>query len=177
MKAASFISAARVPHPLRLLLATLTVAVAAGFVQPAAAQPMGDLGPGGMPGRAGAHQMSRMLDSVNATAEQRAQIQQIMKAAHDDLKAQHEAARALHQQMEALFAAPTVDARAAEALRQQMAAQHEQASKRLLQARLDASRVLTADQRKALADRRAEWRGMMERHRAERQRLDAAPGR
>ena len=69
----------------------------------------------------------------------------------------------------ALFAQPTVDARAAETLRQQMLAQHDQVSKRALQAMLDVSRVLTAEQRKALADRMAQRKAMMERHRAERE--------
>lgn len=165
-------------HPLRLLAATVTLALAAGFVQTAGAQPHeGPGGPGG-PGMglmAGRHQMERMLDAVNATAEQRTQIQQIMKAAMDDLRSQREAGRKLHQDVQALFTQPTVDARAAEALRQQMLAQHDQASKRMLQAMLDVSRVLTPEQRKTLADKMAQRRSMMERHRAERESIDGKP--
>jgi Spy/CpxP family protein refolding chaperone len=74
--------------------------------------------------------------------------------------------------MQALLAQPTVDARAAEALRQQASALHDQASKRVLQAMIDVSRVLTPEQRKTLADRAAQHRSMMERHRAEREALD-----
>jgi len=164
----------------RLLMATMVVAVAAGMAPHANAQPHeGSGGPGmgmmGMgPGMGAPHQMGRMLDAVGATDEQRSQIRQIMQAAMGDLRGQREAGRKLHQDMQALFTQPTVDARAVEALRQQMLAQHDQASKRLMQAMLDTSRVLTAEQRKTLADRMAQRRSMMERHRAEREALDKA---
>jgi Spy/CpxP family protein refolding chaperone len=109
---------------------------------------------------------------VNATAEQRAQVKQILQAAQADMQAQREAGRKLREQGQALFAQPTVDARAAEALRLQMLAQHDQASKRKMQVMLDVSRVLTPEQRKTLADRMAKRRAMMERHHSERQALD-----
>ena len=118
-----------------------------------------------------------MLDGVNASAEQKAQIKQIMAAAMTDLRAQREAGRALRDQAMQLFTQPQVDARAAETLRQQMLAQHDQASKRMLQAMLDASRVLTPEQRQTLADKMAQRRSMMERHRAERDQLDKPAGR
>jgi periplasmic protein CpxP/Spy len=166
----------------RMLLATLFVAVAAGLSQTAMASPHGGMGghdghPGiggrGMMG--GAHQVERMLDSVNATPEQRAQIKQIMQAARTDMKAQHEAGRALRQQSQALFAQPNVDARALETLRQQMVAQHDQASKRKLQVMLDVSRVLTPEQRKTMAERLDKRQAMMERHRSERDSMERAP--
>jgi Spy/CpxP family protein refolding chaperone len=178
-------------QPLRLLTATLVVAVAGSFAHAAMAAPhdgmggpghhgamdgpgMGDFGMGG-PGMGRGHQMDRMLDLVNASAEQRAQIKQIQQAAQTDLQAQHEAARKLREQSQALFAQPTVDARAVEALRQQMLAQHDQSSKRMTQALLDVSRVLTVEQRKVLADRMGKRRAMMERHRAEREATEPAP--
>lgn len=161
-------------RPVRIAAATLVLALAAGIAQTAIAQPQG--GHGAHHGRMGGgmslmhpRQMERVLDSVNATAEQRAQIKQIVQGAHGDLKSQREAGRALREQGMALFAQPTVDARAAETLRQQMMAGHDQASKRAMQAMLDVSRVLTAEQRKALADRMAQRQLMMERHGAERQ--------
>jgi Spy/CpxP family protein refolding chaperone len=165
-------------RPLRLLLATVVLSLAAGVAQTAIAQ--GHSGPGargmgsGGPGMGfGApHQIERMLDAVNATAEQRAQIKQITQAAKADMQAQHEAGRKLQEQSQALFAQPTVDARAAEALRQQMLAQHDQASKHRLQVMLDVSRVLTPEQRKTLADRMAQRRALMERQRAEREAID-----
>lgn len=166
-------------HPLRLLAATVTIALAAGLAQTASAQPHDGPGHGG-PGMgmmAGRHHMERMLDAVNATADQRAQIKQIMKAAGDDLRAQRDDRRKLHQEMQALFTQPSVDARAAEALRQQMLAQHDQSSKRMMQAMLEASRVLTPEQRQTLADKMAQRRSMMERHRAERESADKPAGR
>lgn len=97
--------------------------------------------------------VDHMLDGVNATDAQRAQVKQIVQAAATDLKAQHEAARGLHEQGLQLFTAPVVDARAVEALRQQTLAQHDQASKRVTQALLDISAVLTPEQRVKLGER------------------------
>ena len=166
----------------RLWLAPLVVAVMAAVSQTALASPHGGFGgPDGHPGvggrgmMGGPHQVERMLTSVNATPEQRSQIKQIMEAARSDMKAQHEAGRKLHEQSQALFAQPNVDARAAETLRQQMVAQHDQASKRKLQVMLDVSRVLTPEQRKTLAERMGKRRAMMERHRTERQAMEPAP--
>ena len=98
------------------------------------------------------HGLDRMLDGVNASEAQRTQIKQIMQQAMADLKAQHESARALHERSVQIFTAPTVDAAAAESLRQQMLAQHDASSRRMLQAMLDASRVLTPEQRAMLGE-------------------------
>jgi len=100
-----------------------------------------------------AHHVDHMLDGLNPTDAQRSQIKQIAQAAAVDLKAQREAGKALHDRGLQIFAAPTVDANAAEALRQQMQQQHDQASRRVLQAMLDVSRVLTPEQRAKLAER------------------------
>ena len=91
--------------------------------------------------------MGRQLDAVGASAEQKSQIQHIMKAARDDMAPQREQQRALRQQMATLMAAPVIDARAVEALRQQMVAQHDASSKRRVQALVDAAAVLTPAQR------------------------------
>jgi Spy/CpxP family protein refolding chaperone len=181
-------------RPLRTLIATACVAFAATMAQTAIAQPAGGGagmaqhgGPGmGMMAHEGGHDrhgmgmgmdgrhLERMLGLVNATPEQRAKIKTITDAARTDMKAQHEAGRKLHEQGQALFTQPTIDARAAEALRQQMLAQHDQASKKRLQTMLDVSAVLTPEQRKLLADRMGQRRAMMERHRSERSTLDGA---
>lgn len=173
---------------LRLTLATAAVAMAGLVSQTAfAAPPDGPMGgpgmhhgmggPGGHGGRGGmamnGRHMGRMLDLVNATPDQRSQIKAIMEAAHKDLAALHENGRKLHEQSLSVFAQPNVDARAAENVRQQMLAQHDAASKRMLQAMLDASKVLTPEQRKLLGDKMAQRRSMMERHRAERHQMDA----
>ena len=118
----------------------------AAWAQPHGAGMMG--GPGMMMG----HRFDRALADVGASDAQRAQVKQIMQAAMADLRQQHEATRALRQQSMQLFSQPTVDANAAEALRQQMLAQHDAASKRMLQAMLDVSRVLTPEQRAKIAE-------------------------
>lgn len=157
------------------LAASALLAVAAGLAAPAlhAAPPEGGRhgmmagGPGGPGGHGGGMMMGlgsdRMLDAVGASAEQRAQIRQIMDAARADLKSQREAGRALHDQMRQAFVQPTVDARAVEALRQQQMAQHDAASKRMMQAMLDVSRVLSPEQRAKIADHMGQRRAQMER--------------
>lgn len=174
-------------RPLFAFVATACVALAATVAQTATAQPAGgpgmgmgmmglmDGGPGmGHPGPRGHHgpdfgarEIKRMLDLVKATPEQRAQIKTITDTARTEMQAQREAARKLHEQGRAIFAQPNIDAAAAEALRQQMLAQHDQVSKRALQVMLDVSAVLTPEQRKTLADRLAERRSRMERHHRE----------
>lgn len=137
----------------------------------------GGMGAGGGMGMMGGPGAGRMLDSVGASAEQKAQIQQILQAARGDLRAQREAGAKLHEQMRSALAQPNVDARAVEALRQQMLAHHDAASKRMTQAMLDASKVLTPEQRKALSDRMSQRRELMQRHRAEREAIEGAPRR
>ena len=105
--------------------------------------------------------LDHMLDGLNATDAQRGQIKQIAQAAAADMKTQHEAGRALREKGMQIFSAPTVDAAAAEQLRQQMLAQHDQMSRRSLQAMLDASRVLTPEQRAKLAERMKQRGDMM----------------
>jgi periplasmic protein CpxP/Spy len=119
--------------------------------------------------------LERMLDSVNATADQRTQIAQITTAARTNGKAQWEAGRALHLQLTQLLTAPVVDANAVEALRQQMLQQHDAMSKNMMQTMVSIANVLTPDQRKTLADRLAQRRDMMQRHWQERQQLQGAP--
>jgi protein CpxP len=152
----------------RLLSTGLFVALAGAAMLTAEAAPMdggGHRHGGGMMGgpMMGGMHGGRMLDAVGATAEQKAQIKQIMDAAHTELKAQRDAGRGLHDQMRQLFTQPTVDARAVETLRQQMLAQHDQASKRMMQAMLDGSRVLTPEQRAKMADMAGQRRAMMDR--------------
>lgn len=132
----------------QVLKASLIAAMLAGAALTAPVQAMtGRGGPefGAMFG--GGHRMEKMLESVDATAAQRAQIKQIVQAAMLDMKPQHEAGRKLHEQGLVLFAAPVVDANAVEALRQQMLVQHDQVSKRMTQVLVDVSRVLTPEQR------------------------------
>ncbi len=105
--------------------------------------------------------VDRMLDGLNATDAQRSQIKQIATAAAADLKPQRDAGRGFREKGLQIFTAPTVDTGAAEALRQQMSAQHEQASKRMLQAMLDVARVLTPEQRAKIGERMNERQAVM----------------
>jgi Spy/CpxP family protein refolding chaperone len=148
------------------MLSGMVVAVAATFALSAWAMPgghghhgMGDMGGYGM--MRGGRGIDRMLDGLNATDAQRSQIRQIFRAAADDLKAQREQRRALHERGLQVFSAPNVDAAAVESLRQQMVQLHDQASKRRMQAMLEASQVLTPEQRAKLAERMKQRREVM----------------
>jgi Spy/CpxP family protein refolding chaperone len=127
-------------------------------------------GPGWMMGG----MLYRMLDRVNATPEQRAQIKQIVDRSAGEMRAQHESGRALRDQALALFAQPTVDANAAEVLRQKQMAMHEAGSKRMLQTMLEVSRVLTPEQRKQMTEYVQQRRDMMQRHQRERMGIEGA---
>ena len=188
-------------RPLALMLGGLLLAGAGAFSMSAQAAgpgtgpgpgygpgygPGAGMGPGHGPGmmmhggpgmgmQGGGRYMERMLDQVNATAEQRTQIRSIMQAARDDVRKIHEGAAALREQSRQLWSQPNIDANAAEALRKQQLAVHDQVSQRMLRARLDASTVLTPEQRKLMAERMAQRQAMMQRHRAERQSLDGVP--
>jgi len=140
-----------------VVVACATVALSAD-AQERGPGPMHGAGPGGMMMFGGspehvARHVDHMLDGLNASDAQRTQIKQIAQAAAADLKAQREAGKALRERGLQIFAAPTVDANAAESVRQQIEAQHDQASRRMLQAMLDVSRVLTPEQRAKLAER------------------------
>ena len=164
----------------RLAGTALLVAVLGTATLSAWAMPGGHGGGHGGPGMGmmmGGRGLERMLDGVNASAEQRTQIKAIADRAMADMKAQRETGKGTREQMMKLFAQPTVDANAVEALRAQKMQQHDQSSRRMTQAMLEVSRVLTPEQRKQLADRAAQRGSMMERHMNERRTLEggAAP--
>ena len=147
-----------------VLVAAWIAAVPSAFAQPGGRGGHG-MGPGmmmfqGSPERLG-HVIDHMLDGLSATDAQRSQIKQIAQAAAADLKAERESGRALREQGLQVFTAPTVDAAAAESVRQQMLAQHDQGSRRMLQAMLDISRVLTAEQRAKLGERMKQRQAVM----------------
>lgn len=97
--------------------------------------------------------VDRLLDGLSATDAQRAQIKQIAMAAAADIKTQRDSVRSLREKGLQIFTAPAVDAAAAEAVRQQMSARLDMASKRYLTAMLDVSNVLTPEQRATIGDR------------------------
>lgn len=181
-------------RPIRLLVATAVLALAGGLAQTAVAMPgggpgygmhggygpgpgMGMMGGGPGMGMMGGPGAARWLDGVGATADQKAQLQAIHEAARKDMESIRQSGRTLRDQMRSALAQPNVDAGAVETLRQQMLAHHDTASKRMTQAMLDASKVLTPEQRKQVSEQFAQRRAMMERHRAEREALGGGPGR
>ena len=103
-----------------------------------------------------------MLDGLHASDAQRTQIKQIAVQAAADLKAQAEAGKGMRQHGMDIFTAPTVDAAAAEQMRQQMLQQHDQMSRRVMQAMLDVARVLTPDQRAIIGQRLHDRQARME---------------
>jgi protein CpxP len=129
-------------------------------------------GPGGHEGGEGmmpfgGHHLQRMLDDVKATDAQRAQIRTIADKAQADLKALHEEGRQLHEQGLDLWAAPKLDASAAEAQRQKMLHHHDVLSQRMMQAMLDVGQVLTPEQRAGIVQRmREHHQGMLARMKA-----------
>ena len=159
--------------PVRRFVATALVGLACALVQPAHAFPGGHAG---MAGRGELGAMAQLLERVDASAEQKAQIKLIMQTARNDLGPVIAQLRGLRDQSAALFTQPAVDAHSAEELRLQMQALQGQFSKRKLQAKVDASRVLTPEQRSKMAELMKMHQAMAVRHRAEAESLTAKPG-
>jgi Spy/CpxP family protein refolding chaperone len=160
----------------RVMMALL-LALGGALATTAWAQPGGHPGAGmmfqGSPERMG-RMIDHMLDGVSASDPQRSQIKQIAQAAATDLKGQRESTRDLREKAMQVFAAPNVDAAAAESIRQQLHSQHDQSSRRMLQAMLDISRVLTPEQRTKLAER-FKQRGAQREERMHRMEREKAP--
>ena len=117
----------------------------------------------GMLGPVAAAHIEQLLDDVNATDGQRAQIRVIGDKARADLRALHkqfdDARQGEREAKEgpppgpmALLTQAKVDASGAEKQRAQMVAFHDATSKRMLQAVVDIANVLTPEQRVALGE-------------------------
>jgi Spy/CpxP family protein refolding chaperone len=106
----------------------------------------------------------RMLDRVQATPEQKVRIREIMMAARKDLQAQRHEGKALREQGMKLLTQPDIDPKAVEDLRAQAMARHDAASKRMTQAMVEATQVLTPAQRQQIAQHVERRREMMRRH-------------
>lgn len=117
-------------------------------------------------GMMGGRMLERMLDDINATDAQRAQITKIQTAAREDVAKLHDQQGQLRQQTLQLLTAPTVDAAAVEKVRQQMLQQHDAASRRMVTAMVDSSKVLTPEQRATLATKFKERQERMEERRS-----------
>ena len=164
---------------LRLLAATAVMGLAGVVMQTAQAAPGGHGVMAQMGGRAtgqdGPAHMGRLLDRVGASAEQKAQIKSLMETARSDLKPLRAQMKTLRERSTVLFTQPAVDANAVEALRLQLQGLHNQVSKRMVQAMVESSRVLTPDQRANMAELMNTHRAMRERHRVEAETLMGKP--
>jgi Spy/CpxP family protein refolding chaperone len=110
-------------------------------------------------GPMGAHGMQMHLDHiqvmlgrVGASDAQKAQINETLKGAFNDMKALHERHSQVLEQFHQLLLAPTVDRARIESLRAEQIKAMDEASKRMVGAIDDAAEILTPDQRTALAE-------------------------
>lgn len=91
------------------------------------------------------------LEDVDATADQKARVNDIFQAALKDLLPEHQQFHDGHAQILQLMSQPVIDRAAVEQLRASEMALLDTASRRLTQAFEDASEVLTPEQRQKLA--------------------------
>lgn len=96
--------------------------------------------------------MERVLDEIDATPEQQAQIWKIVDDARAELTPVGREMRAARGEVLELLTAPTVDRAAAETLRAERFAAMDAASRRMTAALLDAAEVLTPEQRAKIAE-------------------------
>ena len=89
---------------------------------------------------------------LDATPDQQAKLQAIVKSAVTDLAPMRDKVRTTHQRVRELLTAPNVDRAAIEKLRAEQVATMDTLSKRIAQAVGDAAEVLNPDQRRKLGD-------------------------
>lgn len=103
--------------------------------------------------------LDKMLDNIKATDSQRTAVKSIFARMFAEMAPIHQQHKALHEQIAAAFAAETVDRAAVENLRKQVPTLVDQASQVFTKALLDASQVLTPEQRQTLVKHMQEHRG------------------
>jgi Spy/CpxP family protein refolding chaperone len=111
---------------------------------------MGAGGEGAMHAKAMEH-VSKMLDQVGASADQKTRIQAILRAGFAPMAGVHEEMRQTHASLHAIFSAPTIDRTALEQVRAGEIAKLDQASRTMTTALADAAEVLTPEQRVKLS--------------------------
>lgn len=135
----------------RLIVGGLAAAAVVAAVGVAASQPWGGHG-FGRDMRVG-WGVNRMLDRIDATAEQKEKVTAIVKSALGDLEPLRASRVTFRQDAARLMKADKVDRAEIEKLRARGVAQADEASKRITQALADAADVLTAKQRAELVGR------------------------
>jgi protein CpxP len=136
----------------RLLVGGLALVAVAGT---GAAIASGGWGHGGWRhgGGFGENRFERMLDHVDATAEQEEKLWDIVDGMRDEVRPMMREFRDTREQLAALLAAPTIDRAAVETLRAGRIAAIDQASQKVSAALVEAAEVLTPEQRTKLAER------------------------
>lgn len=108
-------------------------------------------------GKFGGPPIERMLDralgSVDATDEQRTEIQMIVEAARADIKVMTADTEGYRDQFKALLSAEEIDRDALESLRETMLVTGDAVSARALAALVDAAELLSPEERTALLER------------------------
>jgi protein CpxP len=146
-----------------ILAAALVAAVGAAGVAGASAAGDGFGMHGGMHGHRGGHQMdpakaaehiAMMIDKIapDATAQQKARLNEIAKSAFADLHPLHAQLRDAHKRVHELLMQPVVDRAALEAIRAEQVQRVDAVSKRLMTAVADAADILTPEQRVRFAE-------------------------
>jgi Spy/CpxP family protein refolding chaperone len=152
---------ARRPRRALLILAGAIIAgsaISAAAVRAEAFDDEAGAGPGG-PGGMHGHRIEKILDRVNATPAQRAQI----RAAWDGLRPQINGLRQQHhavrKQMLAALTAPTINTADVERLRQQASGLHDKMSSLITQGMVATAQILTPEQRKQAQEEMAKRGG------------------
>ncbi len=131
------------------------IVVAAG-----AAIAQGGMGHGkGMMGGFAEHRFERIMDKIDATDAQQDKIWQIVDRTRSDLRPVGREFRDSREKVAELLAAPTIDKAAVESLRAERIAAIDAASKKAVDALVEAAEVLTPEQRAELAKEIKERRG------------------
>jgi len=99
--------------------------------------------------------VAHVLDEVDATPEQKAQVKDIVAAATKDLEALHQQNGGIHKELHEIFTAPTIDRAKLETVRAEHMQALDAASKRCAAALADAAEMLTPEQRKTLGEKMA----------------------
>jgi len=102
--------------------------------------------------------IERMLDEVDATAEQEKKLWAIIDGARGEVRPIMRGFRDAHEQAVELLKAPTIDRAAVEKLRAERIAAIDQASQKMSTALVEAAEVFTPEQRAKLASRLEEHR-------------------
>lgn len=140
----------------RGLVAALAVAAVAGVgvtLAEGSGWGPGRWGPGGWghgPGF-GEGRIERMLDSVDATADQQNKVWSIVDGARSEIRPIMRDFRETRGQLAELLSAPTIDRAAVEKLRAERVASIDQVSKKITDAMVNAAEALTPEQRAKLA--------------------------